>query len=649
MSDAETVAASARAPHWIVYYNYRLRCMFFGLAFAIMVAEEWGKPDGAATLWMLVPPFLVWPHLAFLRARRSAASQQAELGNLVLDSLLIGVCVASLHFPVWISFTLWLGSSLNIAISRGARAILLALSAFCAGALASVALLGWHFAPQMNAVSTAMCVVGMSLYLYAVGNSSYARNEKLRSTRETLRLREQLLNATNQDVEAAHKNISLMSEFGREITAMLDREAVMKAVYHRVRVQMNADLFRVGIYREERGVIEYPFAVDMGQRLPVSSCSMQEADPLDARCLRTGEAIFIPAHERRRRVDGDAGARTGRRGREGDTPGPLRPASSLYAPLTLKGRVLGMLAVQSGLRGAYEPFHIDMLATLAAYTAVALDNADAYEQLGGALAALKGAQQQLVLKERMASIGTLTAGVAHEINNPVNFAHAGAQTLVLSIERFRAALLTLAGQDADAAIRTLLNRETDELLAQVGVIVEGTTRIRDIVRDLRTFSRLDEAVRKTVSISETLLSTVRLVRMHYAETTEIVCAFERDIAIECWPAQLNQVFMNLIINACDAIAERQRHAGTVPAGLLRIGTRVEAGHLLIDFDDNGCGIPADAIGRIFEPFFTTKSVGQGTGLGLAISYGIVRTHAGELTVRSQPGVGSCFTIQLPLN
>jgi signal transduction histidine kinase len=167
------------------------------------------------------------------------------------------------------------------------------------------------------------------------------------------------------------------------------------------------------------------------------------------------------------------------------------------------------------------------------------------------------------------------------------------------------------------------------------------------VRDLRTFSRLDEAVRKTVSINETLLSTVRLVRMHYADTTEIACAFEADIALECWPAQLNQVFMNLIINACDAIGQRQ-HGGGAPAGLLRISTRSSGGRLLIAFDDNGGGIAPDAIGRIFEPFFTTKAVGQGTGLGLAISYGIVRSHGGDLTVDSVPGTGSRFTIALPL-
>ncbi|HEY0061282.1 MAG TPA: ATP-binding protein, partial [Telluria sp.] len=265
------------------------------------------------------------------------------------------------------------------------------------------------------------------------------------------------------------------------------------------------------------------------------------------------------------------------------------------------------------------------------------------------LAALKDAQQQLVLKEKMASIGTLTAGIAHEINNPVNFSHAGAQALVLSIEQFRATLLALAGDgpEAEAELRPLLRRETGELLRQVGVIVEGTTRIRDIVRNLRAFSRLDEAARKTVSLGDTILSTVRLVRMHYAETTEIECVFEREFALECWPAQLNQVFMNLIINACDAIGQRQNSPGQAP-GKLQIRTRIEYDRLLVEFEDNGCGIAPDAIGRIFEPFFTTKEVGRGTGLGLAISYGIVRKHGGELRARSVAGQGSCFTVALPL-
>ena len=649
MRSANAALDAAPRPHRIVFENYSLRAPAFAMSFLILAIHVWDRGIGVFGWSALVLALLVYPHLVFWWARRAANSLRVELNNMVLDAFLIGLVTASLQFPFWITFVMWLACAMNNTLSRSGRGMLYATAAYAGGALIPIVLFGWRYAPDMGLPGTVLCALGMSLYLFAIGNANYRRNEQLRSVRARLRLREQSLEATNTTIEAAYRNISLMGEFGREITATLDRGAVMATVYRLVAAQMAADTFRVGIYREQAALVEFPFVMALGAPSLPDAWPLADAGALVRYCLEQGRPISIAdhvAHAAMQKSGGGAAPEP-----TAAAAGALRAGSSLYAPLSIKDRVVGLLVVQSVHAHAYQPVHVNMLATLAAYTAVALDNADAYEQLAGALHALKGAQQQLVMNERMASIGTLTAGVAHEINNPVNFAHAGAQTLVLSIERFHASLRTLAGDDADTAISDLLERETGALLGQVGVIVEGTTRIRDIVRDLRNFSRLDEALRKTVSVNETLMSTVRLVRMHYARSTHIVCTFEREIVLECWPAQLNQVFMNLIINACDAVAERERsgaaQAGT-PNGLLRIDARVEGGELVIDFDDNGCGIDSAAIGRIFDPFYTTKALDAGTGLGLAISYGIVRAHDGELSARSVPGAGSCFTVRMPL-
>ncbi len=259
---------------------------------------------------------------------------------------------------------------------------------------------------------------------------------------------------------------------------------------------------------------------------------------------------------------------------------------------------------------------------------------------------LVNAQQQLVFQEKMASLGTLTAGVAHEINNPANFAHVGAFNLKTELRQFHEYLLQLAGEDAPPELINSLQQRIHTLNTHLATISEGTVRIRDLVKDLRTFARTDEAESKTMSIAENLQSTVNLVKMQYLESTTIVCQLDANPIIECWPAQLNQVFMNLIVNACQAIQNRQtRQPGP---GFLHIRSKIEAHWLMIDFEDNGIGMSPATQARVFEPFFTTKTVGDGMGMGLSISFGIIQKHQGALDLRSQEGQGSCFTVKLPL-
>jgi signal transduction histidine kinase/ligand-binding sensor domain-containing protein len=273
----------------------------------------------------------------------------------------------------------------------------------------------------------------------------------------------------------------------------------------------------------------------------------------------------------------------------------------------------------------------------------------AYQQLSSAMDSLKTTQQQLVFQEKMASLGTLTAGVAHEINNPVNFAHVGVQLLTSDLESFRLFLHQLAGENADPDVLKSLDQHIDELKNKATVVNDGTTRIRDLVKDLQAFSRLGEAERKVVSIKESLLSTTNLVRVQYEKIATIECHLDADPLIDCWPAQLNQVFMNLIVNACHAIEEKQRKTNSSATGIITIRSKLESEKLVIDVADNGCGIETSVLGKIFEPFFTTKEVGHGTGLGLSISFKIIENHQGTLTATSMAGQGSCFTIKLPIS
>ncbi len=250
--------------------------------------------------------------------------------------------------------------------------------------------------------------------------------------------------------------------------------------------------------------------------------------------------------------------------------------------------------------------------------------------------------QQLLIAEKMATLGNLTAGVAHEINNPVAFTHAASQNLERDLARLQAFLHELAGSDADPAAMAAIDERIERLRQHLATSLEGTRRIQRLVRDLRVFSRIDEAERKQVDLAENLQATLRLVQTRYQDQLRFVTDFQGDTRLACWPAQLNQVFMNLIVNACQAL---QNSASTDRCLTLR--TRATAEAVQLEFEDNGPGIPPDQLDRIFEPFFTTKPSDQGTGMGLAISRGIVERHGGTLAVDSRPGLGCVFRVTLP--
>jgi PAS domain S-box-containing protein len=454
-------------------------------------------------------------------------------------------------------------------------------------------------------------------------------------TRSLIEVAEQKAN-----MELAHRNISILSEIGRKITATLDSETIMTIAYRHVRQLMLTDIFGIGMVDEERGVLDCAYTMAQNQRCQPYTRSLQDPNQLSVWCLRNKTEVFIndfnsEANQYLNPVNMEQLNLLHLPNRQAI---PM-PKSMIYVPLLSNDRVLGVIRVASFTKKAYERVHLDMLMTLASYAAIALDNADTYRQL-------QSAQQQLIFQEKMASLGTLTAGVAHEINNPANFAHLGTFNLKTELNQFHQFLINLAGDDAPADLLQSLAGRIGLLNDHLATITEGTTRIRDLVKDLRTFSRLDEAEWKSVPIIDSLSATINLVRTQYATTAEIRCHLATNPMLDCCPAQLNQVFMNLIVNACQAIASRQL---TTPVdGLLEIRSWEEAGWLVLEFEDNGGGMSRETQAHIFEPFFTTKSVGEGTGLGLSISFGIIEKHRGTIAVRSQEGEGTCFTLRLPL-
>lgn len=282
-------------------------------------------------------------------------------------------------------------------------------------------------------------------------------------------------------------------------------------------------------------------------------------------------------------------------------------------------------------------------------------------ELSEALTQLKEAQSQLVNSEKMASLGVLTAGVAHEINNPISFIQTSSIGLKNNIrffldlqQRYEAVMAGL-DQNALAALQEYKSEHEfsdrlEELTLLTENILTGATRISNIVRSLRLFSRLDETDSKCIDIHENIDSTLLLLQPRMHNRFNIIREYGQIDLVPCFPAKISQVFMNIISNAIDAIEAKPRSEGEDFIRIRTGNTEINRNrYVTIEIEDTGEGIPETLLKKIFDPFFTTKPVGKGLGLGLSISTNIIREHGGQIEAGNMTPSGAFFRIVLPVN
>lgn len=297
-------------------------------------------------------------------------------------------------------------------------------------------------------------------------------------------------------------------------------------------------------------------------------------------------------------------------------------------------------AIEAIRAGAYDyihkPFEIEELRAIIRNAAEArrlvLENRYYYQKLEQTLAELKDSQAALVQAEKMGSMAALVAGVSHEVHTPLGVIASSADTMERAAQR-----LKQAKPDPE-----LLQRTTEVLTTAAAQLHTACERVRAVIANLRLFVQLDRADILRANIEENLDSTLRLLGHQFAGNITIEKEYGKLPEIECFPRELNQLFMNVLLNAIEAI-ERAGRPGTI-----RIRTWQDGEQVVVQFADNGCGIPQDKLNRIYDPGFTTKNVRVGIGLGLAISYRIVQAHSGEIEIESQDAVGTKVTIKLPV-
>jgi signal transduction histidine kinase len=285
-----------------------------------------------------------------------------------------------------------------------------------------------------------------------------------------------------------------------------------------------------------------------------------------------------------------------------------------------------------------------------------LELQESNRELNTTLRRLKEAQAQLVNAEKMASVGQLTAGIAHEINNPINFVSAAMKPLRRNIGYFLEVLNNYDQaaarpevKDSFGAIEALKKKYDidyckEEITTILQGIEDGASRTTEIVRGLRNFSRLDEAELKLANVNMGLDSTIVLLQGNLDGGIKLHKDYGDIPEIECYAGKLNQVFMNILTNSIQAVKARNLPPGE---GSITVQTRNRENELVISFQDNGIGMSEEVKNKMFDPFFTTKDVGEGTGLGMSIVFSIIQMHEGSISVDSQEGAGTRITLTIP--
>jgi signal transduction histidine kinase len=440
--------------------------------------------------------------------------------------------------------------------------------------------------------------------------------------------------------------IQELSRIGRDITSSLSTGNIIHTVYENVNTLMDASVFTIGLHKPEENSLEFPATIEKNQSLPPFSVPLSDENRLGAWCFNHRQEVIINDYESEYSKY------------VGQLTGPIageNPQSILYLPLWNKEKVIGVISAQSFSKNAYSEYHVNILRNLATYSAIALENADAYRRLATLLDELKSTQDKLVTQSKLAALGTLTAGIAHEIKNPLNFVNNFAS---LNTELMQE-LLKEVVKDKEV----LEYREMKELKNMLAIILENSAKISEhgkradsIVRSMLQHSRGGSGERQPADINAILEEAINLTYhgMRAQDTgfnIKIEKSLDRSIGkMEVIPQEISRAFLNIVSNGCyEAYRKKVIQDGSF-SPTLSVSTQKTGNQVKISIRDNGNGIPEAIREKLFTPFFTTKPAGQGTGLGLSITWDIiVHQHNGRISFETEEGENSFseFIILLP--
>jgi len=414
-------------------------------------------------------------------------------------------------------------------------------------------------------------------------------------------------------------SLERLGAIGQEITANLDLAAVFQALNRHVHGLLHVTSFVIYLMDTSRQSVTSAFGIENGEPLPPNSISLSDQNSNSARCVREQKEIMVEIEPGEQNLN--------------LVPGTEATLSLLFAPLTISDRVLGVMTIQSSKQHAYGERERLIFRTLCAYGAIAVDNANAYRLL-------KETQAQLVAQEKLAALGSLVAGVAHELNTPIGNCLLVASTLAESTK------VLISKLDGNGLKRSDLSSYCADAQTSSDILMRGLTSASTLVSSFKQVAvdRTSEQ-RRVFDLRQVMQEIIATLNLRIGQSGQSISLdIPPLIEMDSYPGSLGQVVTNLIDNAL-------LHAFDAPApGRMHLSARmVEPGLVRIEFSDNGVGIPQENLTRIFDPFFTTKLGRGGSGLGLNICYNIVTSIlSGDISVQSELGAGSTFIVELPL-
>lgn len=424
------------------------------------------------------------------------------------------------------------------------------------------------------------------------------------------------------ELDRANQTLERLGAIGQEITARLDSEAVFSTLSRHLHELMHTSTLFVGLIDEANQIIDVRYRMEDGRRLPSRQVPLA-SDNLSARCVRDNQEILVA---------------WGERANPNSVPGTRHMRTVLFRPLALGDRVLGVVSVQSDVSDAYGPRELLIFRTICAYGAIAMANAEAYQQLDHAVGETREALQRLVQQEKMAALGQLVAGVAHEVNTPLGVTLSAVSQLNDSVRYLRSQM------ERGSLTRSSLTEALDNGQELAALAQRNVTRAADMIRTFKGVAvdhGSDE--RRVFELGEYLTEIMSLIRGRVAGNGNRIEIDVTPIQMDTYPGALAQVITNLVSNVAD-----HAYAPDRPGRIILRGRPLDAYLVEIAVIDQGAGIPPEILPRVFDPFFTTRRAAGSMGLGLHVAFNQVTQRLnGSITLDSVYGQGTVATVRIP--
>ncbi len=727
-----------------------------GAIMVILVRWE-AQREMPAIIYVITATLFILPLIYFISSALVEKGYRLERYFLKADAFVGGVLASvSLFSPIIILVTLFT-AAMTIVSNRGKKR-LIDLSFYVVG-FAMFSWVAWNEPMEINTpitflvCSVQILFIGLTISVIAYDIASNLRankyelkqkndeynqiNEELRQqTEEILAINEQL-NEKNHQIEEQHgsmakqkeqletsfKSLRILNDTFQQITASLSIEKIILATHENLSQFMDVSIFGIGVYNKESDILVYPCSIENNEKLPAYVHSLKNSNQLGNWCFKNQNSVLISDLQAEYYNYVPA------------LPDPIMgvlPSSVIYYPISYRNKSKGVITVQSVEKNAYTPFHLNIIRNLAVYIAISLENAESYKELqhtsqNAELAAarlqrqkskleelineLKATQNQLVQSEKMASLGQLVAGVAHEINTPLGAINASNSNIMKAMVETNQLLLRLS-QELPPQKSTLffslaetiashspkvnyspketrkMKAELKEQLIHQGI--ESPQLVADLLLKSGFYSLTDsltdllkidaEGIAYAFYNMNSLLANSLNIQMAVSRVSKIVFALKNfarkenseqmqmtnvkenlETVLTLYQSQFkhgieletaltdNAIIMSFPDELNQVWTNLLHNAIQAMAGkgTLKIGCHTEKGQVITTFSDSGKGIAPDIMEQIFEPFFTTKPKGEGTGLGLGIVKKIVEKHQGEISVKSTLGQGATFTVRLP--